>query len=247
MQSAPAFKSQIGAIVAVMKRAQRTALGEHPITSQMIQIIALAAASLLACGGAFGQANSSAGKAAPPAAQSLPQDRHEGLSVSVDPYTDMARAKDKFGKANPVPLGILPVEVFLHNETAQPIRVNVSTIQLEVHFQSGKHQDIDWVAVQEVANEVAHPGGPSAPQARRFPIGVPSGADKKADKLAEILKPLSLDADVIPPTATIHGFLFFDLNHDLSLAEGASLYVPDVTNIPSSKPLMFFEVPLGNK
>src|ERR1017187_10729427 len=124
MQSAPAFKSQISAIVAVMKRSQRTALGEHPITSQMIQIIALAAASLLACGGAFGQANSSAGKAAPPAAQSLPQDRHEGLSVSVDPYTDMARAKDRFGKANPVPLGILPVEVFLHNETAQPIRVN---------------------------------------------------------------------------------------------------------------------------
>jgi hypothetical protein len=233
-----------------MKLAQHTALQGHPITRQMMRILSLAAAGFLACGGAFAQANSSAGKATPPAApsaESLPQDRHEGLSISVDPYTDMARAKDKFGKANPLPLGILPVEVFLHNETAQPIRANLATIQLEVHFQGGKHQDIDWVAVQEVANEVAHPGGPPAPQARRFPIGVPSGADKKADKLAEILRPVSLDADIVPPTATIHGFLFFDLNHDLSLAQGASLYVPDVTNIPSNKPLMFFEVPLGNK
>jgi hypothetical protein len=233
-----------------MTHAQRSALAGHPISTQMIRIISLAAAGLLACGGVFAQTNSPSGKSAqpvPPSAESLPQDKHEGLTVSVDPYTDVTRGKDKFGKANPVPLGILPVEVFLHNETAQPIRVDLSTIQLEVHFQSGKHQDVDWVAVQEVANEIAHPKGPSAPTARRFPIGVPAGADSKADKLAAILKPLSLDADIVPPMATMHGFLFFDLNHDMSLAEGASLYVPDVTNIPSSKPLMFFEVPLGNK
>jgi hypothetical protein len=92
---------------------------------------------------------------------------------------------------------------------------------------------------------VAHPKGPSAPQARRFPIGIPSGADSKADKLAEILKPLSLDADIVPPMGTIHGFLFFDLNHDMSLVDTSSLYVPDVATIPPSKPMMFYEVPLG--
>jgi hypothetical protein len=208
----------------------------------------LSLAGLLACTAAFAQTNSPADKTVPPAeksAESLPQDRHEGMSVTVDSWNDMARAKDKFGKANPLPVGILPVEVFLRNEMAQPLRVNVSTIQLEVRLQNGGHQDIDWVAVQEVANQVAHPEGPSAPQARRFPIGVPSGADKKADRLAEILKPLALDVDVVPPMATIHGFLFFDLNHDLSLADTASLYVPDITNVRSSKPLMFFEVPLG--
>jgi hypothetical protein len=224
-----------------MGLAQRAVVGRHPMT---MRIFWMAVAGLLASGGVFAQANSGdAGGARPVAA--LPQDRHEGMSVSVDSWTDLGRAKDKFGKANPLPLGILPVEIFLHNESTQPIKVNVSTIQLEVHFQSGKHQDIDWVAVQEVANEIAHPNGPPGPQARRFPLGVPSGADKKADKLAEILKPLALDADIIPPLATMHGFLFFDLNHDLSLAQDASLYVPDVTTVPASKPLMFFEVPLG--
>jgi hypothetical protein len=45
--------------------------------------------------------------------------------------------------------------------------------------------------------------------------------------------------------ATIHGFLFFDLNHELSLANRASLYVPNLTNVPEKKPLMFFEVLLS--
>jgi hypothetical protein len=173
------------------------------------------------------------------------EDRHDGLSISVDPYSEQARAKEKFGKANPLTAGILPIEVSMRNDTDHPIHVDLSTVQLEVHFSDDKHQDIDWLPAQQVANQVAHPKGPAAPQARRFPIGVPSGTDSKADKLAAVLKPLSLDADIVPPKGTIHGFLFFDLNHDMSLMPTASLYVPDVTTVPASKPLMFFEVPLG--
>ncbi|HEV3482871.1 MAG TPA: hypothetical protein VGR97_11170, partial [Candidatus Acidoferrales bacterium] len=127
----------------------------------------------------------------------------------------------------------------------RPIHVDLSTIQLEVHFSDDHHQEIDWLPPQQVANQVAHPKGPAAPTARRFPIGVPSGKDSKADKLAEILKPLSLDADIVPPMGTIHGFLFFDLNHNMSLVQNASLYVPDVSTVPPSKPMMFYEVPLG--
>jgi hypothetical protein len=176
--------------------------------------------------------------------RSLPEDRHEGLRVSVDPYADPARAKEKFGKANPLAVGILPVEIWMRNETPQPMHLELGTVQLAVHFESGRHQDIDWLDVQDVASEVAHPGGTPAPKARRFPVGLPSGTDKKTDKLLDILKPLSLDADIVPPMGTIHGFLFFDLSRDMSLAKKASLYVPDVTTVPSNKTLMFFEVPL---
>jgi hypothetical protein len=206
------------------------------------------AAALLVCAGVSAQSNSSSGKNAPPANQpaaSLPQDKHEGLTVSVNSYTEPDRAKEKFGKANPLLVGILPVEVFLHNETTQPMRVDVSTIQLSVRFQSGKHQDVDSILAKEVAAAVAHPNGPSGPQSRRFPVGIGSISDKKTDKMLETLGPLALDADIVPPMATIHGFVYFDLNGDLTLAANASLYVPDVTAIPSNKALMFFEVPLG--
>jgi len=222
--------------------------------ARMASIVAMLVLSFLACLGALAQnngpletpqASQQSVQAPAPLIATPRQDRHDGLSISVDPYNEPARAKEKFGKANPVPVGILPVEVSMHNDTDRPIHVDLSTIQLEVHFSEDRHQEIDWLPAQQVANQVAHPKGPAAPTARRFPIGVPSGADSKADKLAEILKPLSLDADIVPPKGTIHGFLFFDLNRDMSLVETASLYVPDVTTVPASKPLMFFEVPLG--
>ncbi len=174
-----------------------------------------------------------------------PRDSHNGITISVKPCTDAAAAKDKFGKANPLPVGILPVEVFLHNETNQPVRIDLSTVQLAVHSADGQLQDIAWLSVRAVASAVAHPHGPSEPRQPRFPIAPPTGADSKADKIVEILQPLALDADVLPPQSVIHGFLFFDLDRDLSLAQNASLYVPDISTVPAKQPLMFFEVPLS--
>ena len=104
---------------------------------------------------------------------------------------------------------------------------------------------VDWLPVNEVARHIAHPNGPSNPHAPRLPIGVETGADTKTDKIIEILRPFALDVKIVPPMATLHGFLFFDLNHNMSIAEHASLYVPNVTNVPAQKPLMFFEVALG--
>jgi len=234
------------AIVAAPARKQRGARHGHPIRclNTMNKILSLFAIVLFACGASFPQANSSP-EAAAHAASSLAQDRHEGLAISADPYTDTGRAKARFGKANPIPVGILPVEVFITNETPQPIRINMETIQLTVHYDNGRQEGVDWLPIGEVAKAIAHPHGPAAPKQPRFPIGVQTGADKKVDELTEILRPYGLDVDVIPPLGKLHGFLFFDVNHDLSLAERSSLYVPDVTNEPAKKPLMFFEVGLG--
>jgi hypothetical protein len=177
----------------------------------------------------------------------LRQDRHDGLAVSADSYGNSDRAKQKFNKANPLPQGILPVEVTLRNETQQAIRIDLSTIKLAVKLRDGKPQDIDSLSVDDVAAAIAHPGGAATPHARRFPIGIPSSSDSKTDKLAGTLRALSLDADIVPPSSQIRGFLFFDLNHQMSLADTASLYIPDVIRIPSNQALMFFEVPLSTR
>ncbi|MGA8223564.1 MAG: hypothetical protein WB780_18085 [Candidatus Acidiferrales bacterium] len=213
-----------------------------------MRIPSLAALLILISASAFaqtpraagGSTNSSAGKNV----ASLPHDHHEGLTISADPYTNVARAKEKFGKANPIEAGFLPVEIFIRNETPQIIKIKIDTIQLDVHFANGSQQEIDWLGPEAVANIIAHPGGSRTPQTRRLPIPLPRN-DKKADKLAEILRPLTLDADVVPPMGMIHGFLYFNVNHDLSLAASSSLYAPDAVVLPANKPLMFFEVPLG--
>lgn len=205
----------------------------------------LAAAVLLMSASVFGQASSSSGKPTNAAAAGR-EDRHEGLSIVADPYTDIPRSKEKFGKANPLEVGILPIEVFIRNESAEPLRIDLNTVQLEVRLRGGRRQDIDWLTAAEVAKAIAHPGGARTPQQRRLPVPIPMPSkDKNVVKLTEILNPLTLDADVIAPKGTVHGFLYFDVNHDVSVVANSSLYVPDVMVLATNKVLMFFDVPLG--
>jgi len=213
----------------------------------MIRASALVLACLVMCASGFAQSpgvKSSQNASAQPA-PSLAHDTHEGMTILADAYDDGGRAKEKFGKADPIPAGILPVEIFLRNESDHPIRIDLNTIQLEVHFRNGQHQDIDSLKPSDAAYLIAHPQGPSGPKDPRIPHVSLPGGDKKSAKIEDILQPLALDADVVPPMATIHGFLYFDLSRNMSLAGASVLYVPDAVVIPGNKPLMFFEVPLA--
>lgn len=206
-------------------------------------VIAFLAAIACPCGPVFAQS----APASTAASSALSQDKHGGLTVSVDPYTDPHRAKDKFGKsANPVPVGILPVDVYFKNDTPHAMRIDLETVQLEVQSGEETHQYVDWLTIGQVANMIRHPGGsPSAPSARKFPVGIPlPGKDKKVDSIIDQLRPFVLDSNVVPPLGTLHGFLFFDVSHDFTATHKASLYLPDVVLLPDKTPLMFFEVPL---
>jgi hypothetical protein len=218
---------------------------ELQTTSTGLRIAAFMASFVVLCSCAFGQSASSPpdSKPAATAPAPLPSDQHSGLTVSVDPYTEAARTKDKFGKANPHDVGVLPIEVFLRNDSDQPMRVKLETVQLEVTLKNGVRQEVDWLRAEEVAKLIAHPTGAANPQQKRLPLPINIG-DKKAEKLAEVLRPLSLDADVIPPKGTIHGFLYFDVSHEFAIVSRSSLYVPDVSVAPGNEPLVYFEVPL---
>jgi hypothetical protein len=177
----------------------------------------------------------------------LQRDTHSGLTVAANPLTDPEQAKSIFGKADPMPLGVLPVEVFLKNDSQQPIRVDIDTIQLTVHTEHSGRQDIDWLSAQEVATLIVHPEG-VVPKKPQHIAGIPlPSSDKKVEKLAATLRPLTLDGEVVPPMGLLHGYLYFNVAHEMKLANGASIYVPNVYSMPSLQPLMFFEVPIGKK
>lgn len=226
-------------------RARHSRFLELRSGSIRLRLTVLTVTFLLFGAGAFGQSATSPADAKPAAPAPLPHDQHSGLTVSVDPYTEAARTKDKFGKADPHDVGVLPIEVFLRNDSDQPMRVNLETVQLEVTLRNGVRQEVDWLRPEEVAKLIAHPAGATDPQRKRLPLPINIG-DKKVEKLAAVLRPLSLDADVIPPKATIHGFLYFDVSHEFSIASRSSLYVPDVSIAPGNEPLVYFEVPLRN-
>ena len=189
---------------------------------------------------------------APPAPPHSPadfpaHDRHEGLVIAADPCLDAARSKALFGKKNPYEAGILALDVFIKNETPQPMRINLSTVRLEVPLPDGGSQKLESLQPREVATLIVYPAGaPNPSSGRRLPGGIVVPLhDKKVDQVSEEIRPRALDADVVPPLATIHGFLFFNLSHNFKLAADSTLYVPDIKVIPGNKPLMFFEVALA--
>ena len=60
------------------------------------------------------------------------------------------------------------------------------------------------------------------------------------------LRSVALGTDVLPPHATTHGFLFFDLNHDFGAIRNSHLYIPDLSFMTDNKALFFFEIDLAD-
>ncbi len=175
------------------------------------------------------------------------KDIHQNFAVAADAYSNAARSKQKFGKADPYKAGILAVEVYLHNDMKYPVHVDLTTIRLMIDAPDGKRFHLRPLSLRHTAEEIAHPQGSSAPTQRRFPtIPFPHGGGKQRG-IMDKLQPLTFQSDIVPPGGTTHGCLFFDISHHFDLVPYASLYVPDVKSVASNSALIYFEVSLGQK
>jgi hypothetical protein len=185
--------------------------------------------------------------APPPPTATIPaHDHHEGLTVTAEPGMDPAKSEQLFGKQNPYKGGILAVEISLRNETPQPMRLTMNTIRLEIGSAGENRDKVAWLSPRQVARLIIYPAGaPNVSTKRRLPPVTGPANDKKVDKLTDVIRPFALDVDIIPPLGTIHGYLFFDVDHDFTLVPDAVLYVPDIKIVEGNKPLMFFEIPFS--
>lgn len=175
------------------------------------------------------------------------KDSHQGLTVTADPYLNGDRSKDKFKKADPYKAGLLAIDVSFKNDTSTPIHIDLFTLRLEIDEPDGQRFHLPALTLAEASKQIAHPQGASVPRPRRFPSISPPGEDSKTRDVKNELEPLALQADVIPPNGTIHGFVFFDVNNHFDAVPNASLYLPDVKSVTSDAGMIYFEVPLGPK
>jgi len=215
----------------------------------LLLIIAAAAASLALAGAfsarAIAQPRQSSAKPAPAAA--LPQDSHEGVTISAEPFPSADPARKKFGNVSPQKAGILAVNVTIQNDRDQAVQLDLDSIVLEVQTRDTGKQQLEPMDIVQVAEYVAYPGGLKAPSERRFPIGLGgSSPDKKVQKIVDELKPFTLEGDIAPPHGKLSGCLYFNLAHEMQLTNSADLYIPDVVQLPSKKPLLFFDIALGS-
>jgi hypothetical protein len=178
------------------------------------------------------------------------RDAHDGLLIAADPFDDAARSKERFGKKSPHSVGILALEVYFKNDTSKAIRVNLDRIRLAIEAPGQDRQQLRPVPLEVVINAIVYPEGliPTAPRKPRplpFPNSGTGRKDKEVKQVDDVLRPLALEMDVLPPKATVRGLLFFDLDRNFAKLLYAQLYIPDLSFVADGKTLMFFEVDLS--
>jgi len=178
------------------------------------------------------------------------QDRHEELLIAADPYISADRYdKDRFGKKSPYQAGIIAIDVYFRNDNDAPIRLNLNSIRLVVAPPDMERQQLEALSAEEVTDRTILDARAN-PTVRRLPLPLPSaksGKGKAWDEMATTLRSVALSTDILPPHATTHGFVFFDLDHQFNAMRHSQLYIPDLAFMTNHKALFFFEIELGQK
>jgi len=177
------------------------------------------------------------------------RDAHQDLLIAADPYVSADRYKGMFGKKSPYEYGLVAIDVFFRNDNDIPVRLNPETIQLVISLPGVDRQRLSPLSPEDVADRTilnAH-ANPSVKRRLPFPTGGGSNSGKGKDwnEMVTSIRSVSLGTDVLPPHATAHGFLFFDLDRNFDAVRHAHLYIPDLSFMGSNKALFFFEIDLG--
>lgn len=194
---------------------------------------------------------SALGQSAPPDPMSLrTRDAHQDLTVVADPYLKPERySKEVFGKNSPYVAGIVAIDVHFRNDNNLPIRLNAETIQLVISQPGQDRQRLGPLTPEDVADRTLLTANANIRARRPFPFPGSSttpGHSKDWTEMTTTLRSVALGTDVLPPHATTHGFLFFDLNHDFGAIHNTHLYIPDLAFMTDNKALFFFEIDLAD-
>ncbi|HXP80454.1 MAG TPA: hypothetical protein VN976_11155 [Verrucomicrobiae bacterium] len=191
------------------------------------------------------------GQSAPPDPMSLPaRDSHQDLTIAADPYLRAERyKKEVFGKDSFYAAGIIAIDVYFKNDNNVPIRLNPGTIQLVISQPGLDRQRLGPLSPEDVADRTLLTANSNIRARRPFPFpgaSSSSGHSKDWVEMTTTLRSVALGTDVLPPHATTHGFLFFDLNHDFGAIRNTHLYIPDLAFMTDNKALFFFEIDLAD-
>ncbi len=173
---------------------------------------------------------------------------HEGLTISAQPWTNAALYKEKFPKKSPYAAGIVAMQVVFRNDSNESLKVGLGRIRLSFQIDQDNRQEVQALTAAQVADEVLKPGGkdPSKRQKIPLPVSIPrSGNDKKWTELEQQAENAGVPASVIAPHSTVQGLLYFDLQGQFDLLNGAHLYVPEIVAMETNRSLTYFEIDLS--
>ena len=172
-------------------------------------------------------------KFAPPDLDSVPTKLTIGeVTIGAVPYDRSSLAETAFGKVDPYEHGVLPILVFIRNDTKQAVRLD----DLKVQYHDQNRRTVDAIPAAEVpfVEPPKRPtfGGPTIP-------GITNRKKKNPLQTPEI-ETRAFAAKMLPPGESAHGFFYFRTLHK----SGASLYVTGMREASTGKDLFYFEIPL---
>lgn len=182
------------------------------------------------------------------AAAPRPHDSHDNLTITADPYITAERYKDTFGKNSPYPAGIIAVDVSFENNNDIPIRISPDTIRLVISLPSASRQRLGALSPEEVADRAILTTTNEPKVARPFPLpGMNRNKKgKEWNEMDTLLSSVALSSDIVAPHGSMHGFLYFDMDHDFSAIRNSHLYIPDLVFMTNKKALFYFEIDLAS-
>jgi hypothetical protein len=173
---------------------------------------------------------------------------HEGLTISVLPWTGAGQYKEKFPKKSPYSAGILAVQVTVRNDTDDSVKVNLERVRLLVALSDDNRQQIEPLSAAAVADIVLNPIVKDPTARRKFPLpaGIPSGGhDKKWEGLEKAAQDAGMRGSIVAPHGTVQGLMYFNLQGQFDLLSTAHLYVPELLVLEKNRSLTYFEIDLS--
>ena len=211
-------------------------------------IVILALYGLILAATAYGLApgRPAAQAGAEPAAA---RETHEGVTITVKPWTDSAAYKPKFPKKTPLQAGIVGIQLTIQNDSAETVRVNLERIRLVVTVDEESRQNLAPLSAEDVADLILR-GSSSDPTATRkripLPMGKPkTGRNKEWRELEEAARNAAVPSSVVAAHGKVQGLLYFDIAKQFDLLRSARLYIPEVTSLEKGRSLLYFEIDLS--
>jgi hypothetical protein len=182
--------------------------------------------------------------------RSAAKDSHEGITISVEPWTHAANYKEKFPKKSPFTGGVVALKVTVRNDSDESVKIDLQRIRLLVTVSEENRQELDSLTADDVADAVLLKGGKD-PTKRRNPLPMPVGKpnpsrDKNWTEFKDDCQNAAIPSPVVAAHASMDGLVYFDVRSEWDLLQTAKLYVPGLVMMSSHTPLSYFEIDLGH-
>lgn len=174
---------------------------------------------------------------------------HEGLTISVLPWTEATQYKEKFPKKSPLSAGVLAVQITFRNDTDESIKINLDRIRLLITLSENDRQELEPLSSSALADAVLHPSAqdPTATR-RKFPIphgGPNARQDKNWTATEKAAREAGLPGNIVAPHGVLQGLLYFDLQGQFDLLGNTHLYLPELQLLEKNRSLTYFEIDLS--